>query len=89
MTHHPPRGDSRNRRGPRTRTFGAALADPIAVMRAVAGDRTIGLAVVERAQAVARCTAMGLSVRETAIRLGICTATVARHRKSLRDAHSV
>jgi DNA-binding NarL/FixJ family response regulator len=83
-----PRGDNRNRCGPRTRKYGPTMADPVAVDRAAAGDRTIGLAVVERAQAVARCTAQGLSIRETALRLGCCTATVTRHRKSLREAHS-
>ena len=53
--------------------------DPIAVERAVAGDR-VPLTVPERHQVIQRLTASGLSANQIADRLGVAQRTVTRYR---------
>ena len=53
--------------------------DPVAVERAIGGDR-VRLTVPERAAAIARLTAIGLSSNEIGLRLGLASRTVTRHR---------
>jgi DNA-binding NarL/FixJ family response regulator len=53
--------------------------DPIAVERAIGGER-MPLTVPERAAVIARLTASGLSANEIGLRLGLASRTVTRHR---------
>jgi hypothetical protein len=73
-------GRPHNRYGPRRRTVPDDAIDPVAVERAAAGDRSIVLAVAERAAAIDTLDRYGLSAREVAIRLGVTTRTVTRRR---------
>jgi DNA-binding NarL/FixJ family response regulator len=53
--------------------------DPIAVERAIGGER-MPLTVPERLAATQRLTAAGMSANEIALRLGVASRTVTRYR---------
>lgn len=58
--------------------------DPVAVDRAVGGDRDVPLSRPERRAAIDRLDASGLSAAEIARRLGVTTRTVTRRRAARR-----
>lgn len=68
------------RTGPRSRD---PHADPVAVARAVMGDRTVYLTVLELGLAIAELGRRGYSAKVTATRLGVSDRTVTRHRAGL------
>jgi hypothetical protein len=71
-------GRLQNMLGPRLRTV--TEPDEIAVDRAVGGDQSLRLAVIERGAAIAKLDRFGLSASEIAVRLGTTQRTVERWR---------
>ncbi|MEU7590703.1 hypothetical protein AB0A95_30980 [Micromonospora sp. NPDC049230] len=74
------RGRNSNKAG------GRSGLDPIAVERAVAGDRTLRLTTVERRAAIDRLDSFGYTAAEVAVRLGITCRTVQRQRARRRSS---
>lgn len=74
------RGRISNRAGGRTGL------DPVAVERAVGGDRALRLTAVERRAAIDQLDALGLTATEVAIRLGTTVRTVQRQRQRRRSS---
>ena len=69
-----------HRTGPRSRD---QYPDPVAIDRALAGDRSVYLTVLELGIAIAALTARGFSARAVGVRLGVSDRTVTRHRAGL------
>jgi DNA-binding NarL/FixJ family response regulator len=63
----------------------AERADPVAVERAVSGDRPARLHPAELHLAIAELVRQGCSYSEAARRLGVAKRTVERHRRVDRD----
>ncbi|MBM0203241.1 hypothetical protein JNW90_09055 [Micromonospora sp. STR1s_5] len=63
--------------------------DPIAVERAVGGDRALRLTAAERRAAIDQLDALGLTATEVAVRLGTTVRTVQRQRARRRQLQEV